>query len=77
LLGCHLVSSVKEGAKAVLALHYLVTTSSVKKRLMGLLRVSAEASCRAPEPVMQGAHSFVKIGAGGGSPIASAPFVKE
>ena len=35
--GCHRVSSVKKGAKPVLALHHLVTASSVKKRLMRLL----------------------------------------
>jgi hypothetical protein len=35
LLGCHRVSSVKERAKPVLALHHSVTTFNVKKRLMG------------------------------------------
>jgi hypothetical protein len=34
VLGCHRVSSVKKGAKPPLALHHLVTASSVKKRLM-------------------------------------------
>jgi hypothetical protein len=60
----------RRGAKPVLALHHLVTAPSVKKRLMELLSFVEPGRLR---PVMQGAHSFVKIDGGGPTPIASAP----
>src|SRR6185437_1121719 len=37
VLGCHRASSVNKGAKPALALHHLVTTLSVNKRLMAWL----------------------------------------
>ena len=50
LLGCHRVSSMTRGAKPVLALHHLVTTRSVKKRLMKSLTFVE----RCPVPGRQG-----------------------
>jgi hypothetical protein len=60
--------------KPVLALHPLVTATSVKKRLMGSLTSwpTFGAAENQPQPVMQGAHTRPKCAATAAWAIASA-----